>query len=82
MGTFTLHTILVPGVSDNACEIYKGLLEAKGFTVQYGQDDKGNIDTSLYIAQNTSTNTFLQFYLENYKNPTIGQSLFIGLFEF
>lgn len=82
MGTFTLHTILVPGVSDNACEIYKGLLEAKGFTVQYGQDDKGNTDTSLYIAQNTSTNTFLQFYLENYKNPTIGQSLVIGLFEF
>lgn len=79
-GTFTLHTILIPGVSDNACETYKTILEANGFTVQYGEDSNGNVDKSFYVAQNTTTNVFLKFYLDTY--PTIGQSLTIGLFEF
>ena len=80
MGSYTLHTILIPGVSDNALETYKTILEANGFTVQHGEDSEGNVDESFYVAQNNSTYTLLQFSLDTY--PNIGQCLTISLVDY
>ena len=73
-GNVTLHTILIVGVSDNACEAYKAILEANGF--QVGTDEN---DSSYYLASNSDLNVYLEFYLATF---SVGQCLVIGLFEF
>jgi len=80
-GQFTLHTLLISGVSDNAVETYKTLLEANGFTVTPGKDEDGNNVENYYIAQKQIGNgvIFFHFTIDTY--PDVGQCLTFYLFS-
>ena len=81
VGEYKIHTILISGVSENACDIYKTILETNGFTVaKRTEKTQSGQEYTYYNAQSADGNTFLQFTDGEY--PRIGHCLVIALFDF